>query len=73
MGATAARAQLRHHLDAVHVGHSDICDNEIRSISLYRSQSLLAVGGFPDDHTAHGIPIDPKDDSFSDDSLVVDH
>ena len=73
MGATAARTQLRHHLDAVHVGHSDICDNEIRSISLYRSQSLLAVGGFPDDHTAHGIPIDPKDDSFSDDSLVVDH
>ena len=71
MSGAAALAQDAHHLDAVHVRHPHVGDDEVGAVALGGGQTLLAVGGFADHGAAERGPVDAEHDAAAHHGLVV--
>ena len=71
VSGAAALAQDAHHLDAVHVRHPHVGDDEVGAVALGGGQTLLAVGGFADHGAAERGPVDAEHDAAAHHGLVV--
>ena len=71
IGILPHSAELFQHFDAVHLGHFQIGDDEIRIAAGRLFQPLRAVGGFPHHHAVQGRPVHRQHNALADQFLVL--
>ena len=65
-------AKCPYELDAVHLRHADIRDDQQRMQCARQCEGLLSVFGLSDDLAADTFPVGPLNDALTDELFVID-
>ena len=73
IGPAAPGPQCFHHLNAVHIGHLQVSDDEGGVVPLHSLQGLEAVSSLPHHHTVQRGPVHSQDDPLPYHLLILHH